>query len=734
MADLTKLGKYEIKRELGKGAMGIVYEGFDPFIERIVAIKTILKSQLDSAEAQDMLNRFRREAQAAGRLAHPNICGIYEYGEDGDVAFIAMEFIKGQELKKMFDEEARFKLPDALKIMSQLLDALNYSHERGVVHRDIKPANIIITESGQVKVADFGIARIESSHLTQAGTVLGTPTHMSPEQFMGLTVDRRSDIYSAGVILYQFLTGERPFTGSVVTIMHKVLNQEPIAPSALNFSVSKSMDEVVRTALAKKPEERYQTAAEFSTALTAAVNDLPGSEGDDADATIAGMGTDPNATVAAGTINTRAGMAKPVLKPMLASSVPAEDQTGFKEKKSSMMVVIVVVVLAVGGAGAWWFTRAPGTPAPQIAAPTAPLTIEQQAEAARLKREKAKAEFDASVKEEEKKLAEVKQERERIALATDAQAKADLEAKAAEDNERAILAKLQQDRKQAEAELAKDKENAEKAKLDLVKAEQLRVAKEKEAQVQMAAAKSAESIAKAKQEQDKLVKEREKAEKAKLDLAKAEQARVEKEKVLVAKREQDLARDLAKAKADKEAAVSKAAAAKVATEKARADAEIAEKKRKVEAEAEAKRKVETDAIAAKNRVAEEADAKRKAAAAAADAKRKAAAAEAEKKTVIASVAPTPAPAAAPAAAPSGGGGGADLFAQGQKHEGDGNLADALKAYTRAANAGYGPAMKKLGDIYGKGNSAVPRDYAASIQWYNKAKQAGSDVSKDTIKR
>ncbi len=252
--------------------MGIVYEGFDPFIERTVAIKTIQKSMIDKSESQEILGRFRREAQAAGRLTHPNIVSVYEYGEDGDVAFIAMEFIVGIELKEHFDKTIRFQISDSAKIMTQLLDALEYSHARGVVHRDIKPSNILITTDGQVKIADFGIAKIESSELTQVGTVLGTPSYMSPEQFMGQAADRRSDIYSAGVILYQFLTGERPFTGSNMTmIMHKVMNQAPIPPVEFNPDIPEALQEVVKKAMSKQPEDRFQTAAEFMKALKLAV-------------------------------------------------------------------------------------------------------------------------------------------------------------------------------------------------------------------------------------------------------------------------------------------------------------------------------------------------------------------------------------------------------------------------------------------------------------------------------
>lgn len=271
MSEPTKFGKYEIRRELGRGAMGIIYEGLDPFIQRAVAIKTIQKFLIDESQAQEIFNRFRREAQAAGRLTHPNIVSIYEYGEDNDVAFIAMELVVGKELKEYFDTHDRFEISKCEGIMQQLLDALEYSHSRGVVHRDIKPSNILITQDGQVKVADFGIAKIESSDITQAGAVLGTPTYMSPEQFIGLAVDHRSDIYSAGVILYQFLTGERPFTGSMTTIMHKVLHQAPVPPSALNANVSIALNDVVSKAMAKLPEARFQTAAEFLQALKQAI-------------------------------------------------------------------------------------------------------------------------------------------------------------------------------------------------------------------------------------------------------------------------------------------------------------------------------------------------------------------------------------------------------------------------------------------------------------------------------
>lgn len=283
MAGLGRIGKYEIRRELGKGAMGVVYEGYDPVIERTVAIKTIRPEQLEKTQAAEILTRFKREAQAAGRLNHPHIVAIYDYGEvvpegelardatGGQVAYIAMEFIKGRELKDYFDTNERFGMKEAERIMGELLAALDHAHKNGVVHRDMKPANVILLADGTVKVADFGIARIETSELTQAGTMLGTPAYMSPEQFLGQPVDGRSDIFSCGVMLYQFLTGEKPFTGTVTTIMHKVLKEEPLPPSTLNVTLPPAWDAVVKKAMAKSPEARFQTAAEFAAAIKHAV-------------------------------------------------------------------------------------------------------------------------------------------------------------------------------------------------------------------------------------------------------------------------------------------------------------------------------------------------------------------------------------------------------------------------------------------------------------------------------
>ena len=200
------LGRYEIRGVLGSGAMALVLDGWDPVIGRRAAIKTIRRDQLETPDAAEVVERFKREAQAAGRLNHPNIVSVYEYGEDQGIAYIAMEFITGKELKDYFDRGERFPIPTAVRIMTEILSALELAHRHGIVHRDIKPGNIYLLEDGHAKVADFGIARMESSDLTQVGISLGTPPYMSPEQFTGETLDGRSDLFSAAIIFYQFLT------------------------------------------------------------------------------------------------------------------------------------------------------------------------------------------------------------------------------------------------------------------------------------------------------------------------------------------------------------------------------------------------------------------------------------------------------------------------------------------------------------------------------------------------
>ena len=346
-----RLGKYVISGILGKGAMGTVYDAHDPIIDRRVAIKTLTLPDAGDTETQEELARFKREAQAAGRLTHPNIVGVFDYGETAKLAYIVMEFVGGPSLKSLLDKNERFPTGETVRIMEALLAGLQFSHERGVVHRDIKPANVMLTLDGQVKIADFGIARIESSSMTQAGTIMGTPAYMSPEQFMGQTVDARTDIYSSGVLLYQMLTGERPFEGSMTAIMHKVLNVAPPNPSELSVTAPQMLDVVVARAMAKRPEQRYATAAEFAQALrAAALGQTVAAPADDADAT---MVAPPPAARAA---------PRPPL-----SSAPAPT----KRNLVPLLAGVSALVLAAGGGGWYWF--AGRTPAPTVTADVAPV-------------------------------------------------------------------------------------------------------------------------------------------------------------------------------------------------------------------------------------------------------------------------------------------------------------------------------------------------------------------------
>jgi eukaryotic-like serine/threonine-protein kinase len=269
------IGKYRIDAAIGRGGMGLVYRGFDIAIERAVAIKSISRAALPTDEQSGTLDRFRREAQAAGRLVHPNIVQVFEYGEEGDTAFIAMELVEGNSLHQHLAARRRFTLREVARIMTELLDALAHSHAQGVVHRDIKPANVLLNADGRVKISDFGIARIESSNLTQTGQMFGTPYYMAPEQFLGQHVGPAADLYAAGVIAYELLTSIRPYSGGTPQIMRQVLDLEtlPIPPSRLNANVSTSLDEAVLTALAKPIDERFASAAEFSALFAQGIAD-----------------------------------------------------------------------------------------------------------------------------------------------------------------------------------------------------------------------------------------------------------------------------------------------------------------------------------------------------------------------------------------------------------------------------------------------------------------------------
>lgn len=270
----NKLGRYELIRVLGQGAMGLVFEGRDPNLDRRVAIKTIRVESLSPTELNDYEFRFRTEARSAARLQHPNIVSVYDSERDGDVAYLVMEHIQGEDLKHYLDRGARYTLDESLRIVGDLLTGLGYAHQQGVIHRDVKPANLLIEANGRVKLTDFGVARIQGmgDQTRTKGSIVGTLRYMSPEQVQGLTVDAGADLFSAAVVLYQLLTGERPFNGeSDFAIIHQIIDHHPPAPSSINALLPPALDTVLAKALAKSRDDRFASAQDFLSALQDAI-------------------------------------------------------------------------------------------------------------------------------------------------------------------------------------------------------------------------------------------------------------------------------------------------------------------------------------------------------------------------------------------------------------------------------------------------------------------------------
>jgi serine/threonine-protein kinase len=270
------LGRYRVLKELGRGAMGLVYLGKDPTIQRFVAIKTMRLDHIDSDEKlQDIKSRFFREAESTGRLSHPNIVTIYDAGEEQGLGYIAMELIEGTPLKQWARKPNLLPVDEILLIVATVADALDYAHQQGVVHRDIKPVNIMLTKDRLVKVMDFGIAKMASSSKTQTDIVLGTPTYMSPEQISGKKVDGRSDIFSLGIVLFELLTGQLPFTAdNLSAVLFSIAHHPHPSVQTLRPDLPLMVQEVVDRALQKELPHRYRRAEEFAVELRACVRSL----------------------------------------------------------------------------------------------------------------------------------------------------------------------------------------------------------------------------------------------------------------------------------------------------------------------------------------------------------------------------------------------------------------------------------------------------------------------------
>ena len=308
-ATFTKAGRYEITGELGRGAMGVVYRATDPVIGRTVAVKTLeLSEEGTGLTKSELLTRFHTEARAAGLLTHPNIVVVYDAGQEDGHFFITMELVEGKSLQSQLDAGQMFPLPRVLRIMEQACSALQFAHDRNIVHRDIKPANLMLTPDDTVKITDFGTAKIlQFGTVQQTAHVMGTPSYMSPEQVKGKAVDGRSDIFSLGVLLYEMITGEKPFPGqNITTVIYKIVNEEPVAPRQLDPSLHPGLNAIILKALAKDPSLRYQSCRDL-------IEDLRNHRS-------LGVAENPNATLPLGGALQPAPAATQYLDPQVAAT------------------------------------------------------------------------------------------------------------------------------------------------------------------------------------------------------------------------------------------------------------------------------------------------------------------------------------------------------------------------------------------------------------------------------
>ena len=386
---MQRIGRYELIDELGRGAMGVVYRARDTEIGRIVALKVILTRNASAKEADHYKQRFRREAQAAGRLSHPGIVTLHDIAEDSEgQPYIVMEFIEGKPLSLLFGPAEQAPLDRLLDIGIQVAHALDYAHRSGVVHRDIKPENIMVTREGRAKIADFGIAKLAGIDLTQEGTSLGTPSYMSPEQFHGAPVDARSDLFSLGAVLYWMCTGQKPFSGeSVTTITFQVLFQAPPRAQELKPGLPPDLDRILSRCLAKDPADRYASCAELAADLEALRAGRPlAARPEPAERTAALPAAPPPAARHHG--ETTLPLDAPIHKARptstardtiaLEASPPSTNASHLRGLKNAWLATAAAVLLA-GLLGGYWLRRPPSIaessalPPPPVPASTTPV-------------------------------------------------------------------------------------------------------------------------------------------------------------------------------------------------------------------------------------------------------------------------------------------------------------------------------------------------------------------------